>query len=67
MDLILWRHADADDWVEGCDDMERSLTPRGLKQAARMATWLDRQLPEGTRVLCSPARRCQQTATALGR
>ncbi len=67
MDLILWRHADADDWVEGCDDMERALTPRGLKQAARMATWLDRQLPEGTRVLCSPARRCQQTATALGR
>ena len=34
MDLILWRHADAEDWVEGCDDLERALTPRGLKQAA---------------------------------
>ena len=67
MDLILWRHADADDWVEGCDDMERALTSRGIKQAARMATWLDRQLPEGTRILCSPARRCEQTALALGR
>jgi len=67
MDLILWRHADAEDWREGCDDMARVLTPRGVKQAARMASWLDRQLPEGTRILCSPARRCEQTALALGR
>jgi phosphohistidine phosphatase len=43
------------------------LTPRGEKQAARMAAWLDRQLPEGVRVLCSPARRTEQTAQALGR
>ena len=67
MDLILWRHAEAEDWVEGCDDLERSLTQRGEKQAARMAGWLDRQLPEATRILCSPARRCEQTALALGR
>lgn len=67
MDLILWRHADAEDWTEDCDDLERALTPRGLKQAARMASWLDRKLPEGTRILCSPARRCEQTAAALGR
>ena len=67
MDLILWRHAEAEDWVEGCDDLERSLTQRGEKQAARMASWLDRQLPEATRILCSPARRCEQTALALGR
>ena len=67
MDLILWRDAEAEDWVEGCDDLERSLTPRGEKQAARMAGWLDRQLPEATRILCSPARRCEQTALALGR
>ena len=67
MDLIFWRHAEAEDSTEGCDDMQRSLTPRGEKQAKRMATWLDRQLPEGTRVVCSPARRCEQTARALGR
>lgn len=67
MDLVLWRHAEAQDWVLGCNDLERSLTPRGEKQAARMATWLDRQLPEGTRVLVSPARRTEQTALALGR
>ncbi len=67
MDLILWRHAEAVDWVEGCDDLGRSLTQRGEKQATRMAAWLDRQLPEGTRILCSPARRCEQTVLALGR
>ena len=67
MDLIFWRHAEADDWTEGCDDMQRSLTARGEKQAKRMAGWLDRQLPEGTRILTSPARRCEQTAMALGR
>jgi phosphohistidine phosphatase len=67
MDLILWRHAEAQDWTPGCDDMARRLTSRGEKQAARMAAWLDRQLPDNTRILVSPARRTEQTATALGR
>ena len=71
MDLILWRHAEAQDWLEGeapaGSDLERALTPRGEKQAARMAGWLDRQLPEGVRILVSPARRCEQTVMALGR
>ncbi len=71
MDLILWRHAEAEDWPEGdpqaSSDLDRSLTVRGEKQAARMAAWLDRQLPEGTRIVVSPARRCEQTVLALGR
>ena len=67
MDLVLWRHAEAQEWVDGCDDVARTLTSRGEKQAARMANWLDRQLPEGTRILVSPARRSEQTASALGR
>lgn len=67
MDLILWRHAEAEDWEEGCNDLERSLTARGEKQATLMARWLDRQLPEAARVLSSPARRCEQTALALDR
>jgi phosphohistidine phosphatase len=67
MDLILWRHAEAEEPSDGVDDLARSLTPRGEKQAARMAAWLDRQLPEGLRVLASPARRTEQTASALGR
>lgn len=70
MDLILWRHAEAEELPAGVhdvSDLERSLTPRGEKQAARMAGWLDRQLPERARILVSPARRCEQTALALGR
>ncbi len=67
MDLVLWRHAEAQEWTEGCDDMTRALTSRGEKQATRMANWLDRQLPEGARILVSPARRAQQTALALAR
>jgi phosphohistidine phosphatase len=49
MDLILWRHAEAHEAAPGEDDMSRSLTPRGERQAIRMAQWLERQLPEGTR------------------
>ena len=67
MDLVFWRHAEAQEWEPGCNDLERSLTPRGEKQATRMAAWLDRQLPEGARVLASPARRTEQTVLALGR
>ncbi|QIL80710.1 histidine phosphatase family protein [Diaphorobacter sp. HDW4A] len=67
MDLILWRHAEAEDAPDGGEDLERPLTARGEKQAARMASWLDRQLPEGLRVLVSPAVRTEQTARALGR
>jgi phosphohistidine phosphatase len=67
MDLIFWRHAEAEEWTDGCDDLQRSLTPRGEKQAARVAQWLDRQLPDGVRVLSSPARRTEQTVLALGR
>jgi len=71
MDLILWRHAEAEDGLPGEElsgrDLDRSLTQRGEKQALRMAAWLDRQLPEGIRILVSPARRCEQTALALGR
>ncbi len=67
MDLILWRHAEAMESAPDGDDMARTLTSRGEKQAARMATWLDRQLPDSTRIWVSPARRAEQTALALGR
>ena len=67
MDLILWRHAEAFDLQEGQSDLERRLTPRGEKHAARMAEWLDQQLPDGMRILCSPAVRTVQTANALKR
>lgn len=67
MDLILWRHAEAFEMREVQDDLDRALTPKGERQAQRVAAWLNRQLPASTRVLASPARRAQQTAAALER
>ena len=67
MDLILWRHAEAFDADEGIEDLDRALTTRGERQAARMAGWLNQHLPASARILVSPARRAQQTAAALER
>ena len=67
MDLILWRHAEAFEMREVQDDLDRALTPKGERQAQRMAAWLGRQLPSSAKVLASPARRAQQTAAALDR
>lgn len=62
MDLILWRHAEAED---GFDDMARALTPKGRKQAARMAQWISEHVPTPWTVIASPARRTQETVAAL--
>ena len=67
MDLVLWRHAEAVERAGDVDDLQRGLTARGERQAARMAAWLDRHLPEGARVWVSPALRTQQTAAPLQR
>lgn len=66
MQLILWRHAEAEDVA--ANDLARKLTDKGEKQALKMAAWLRSQW--GTdigewRVLSSPAIRAQQTAAAL--
>ncbi|MCC6915853.1 phosphohistidine phosphatase SixA [Nitrosomonas sp.] len=62
MDLILWRHAEAEDRIP---DSARELTEKGLKQAQKVARWLEPRLPENTRIIVSPAVRTQQTASAL--
>jgi phosphohistidine phosphatase len=67
MDLILFRHAEAVPEREDLDDLQRALTPKGERQAQRMAEWLNQRLAHSTRVLVSPAQRCRQTADALGR
>jgi phosphohistidine phosphatase len=67
MDLILWRHAEAHLVKEGQTDLERALTPKGERQAQRMAEWLNQRLAHSTRILVSPALRTQQTAKALDR
>jgi len=66
MDLILWRHAEAREAKPDEDDLMRPLTARGEKQAQRMAHWLQRFLPESTKLLVSPALRARQTAETLG-
>ena len=62
MELILWRHADAE---EGADDLARRLTKKGEADAAAMAKWLRAQLPRDFTLVASPAVRAQQTAAAL--
>ena len=62
MDLLLWRHAEAED---GIPDLKRKLTSRGEKQASQMAEWIRKHGPKNLRILASPALRCQQTAQAL--
>jgi phosphohistidine phosphatase len=64
MDLILWRHAEAE---EGAPDSRRKLTAKGEKQAEKIAAWLRGRLPDDARVLVSPTTRTQQTASALQR
>jgi phosphohistidine phosphatase len=64
MDLVLWRHADAED---GSPDAARRLTRKGAKQARRMAAWLRAHLPAGTTVMTSPAVRAVQTAQAYAK
>jgi phosphohistidine phosphatase len=65
MDLILWRHAEAEERAPGQSDAERRLTTRGAKQARLVAGWLRPRLPAKLRILASPAERAQATAQAL--
>lgn len=62
MELVLWRHAEAED---GVDDLARALTPKGQRQAQKMARWLKEQLPNTVRIIASPAVRTRETADAL--
>lgn len=65
MNIILWRHAEAEDPKPDQNDLDRKLTPKGKKQAKRMATWLAKRLPKDASILVSPAERTRQTADAL--
>ncbi len=63
MDLILWRHAEAED---GWDDLRRKLTPKGQRQAEKMSKWLTKQLHgKSICLITSGAKRSQQTMARL--
>ena len=64
MNLVLWRHAEAEDTSP---DLTRALTAAGRRSAARIARVLAAQLPSDAHVLVSPATRAVQTAEALVR
>ncbi len=63
MNLILWRHAEAEDVASS--DLARQLTTRGRKQAQGVAKWLRPRLDDDAVILVSPAARTVQTAEAL--
>lgn len=63
MNLILWRHAEAEDIA--ASDLARQLTTRGRKQAQTVAKWLRARLPDDALILVSPATRTIQTVEAL--
>ncbi|KND54557.1 Phosphohistidine phosphatase SixA [Candidatus Paraburkholderia kirkii] len=64
MNLILWRHAEAED--QASSDLARQLTPRGRKQAQGIAKWLKARIEDDAIFLASPATRTIQTAEAFG-
>jgi phosphohistidine phosphatase len=67
MDLLLWRHAEAETVQEGWSDDDRPLTGKGKRQARAMAEWLSRHAPAHIRVVSSPVQRTVATAEALTR
>jgi phosphohistidine phosphatase len=66
VNLILWRHAEAED-TNRAGDLARELTKRGRKQAQQMAHWLTAHMEGDWRIVVSPARRTLQTVEPLGR
>lgn len=63
--IRLWvlRHGQAE--PRAASDAERALTERGYADAKAVAAWLEQQSQRPQRILASPYRRAQQTATAV--
>jgi phosphohistidine phosphatase len=65
MDLILWRHAEAESPPRWSDDLRARADPQGRTPGAAHGRVAEPpHLAHSTRVLVSPALRCQQTAGA---
>lgn len=65
LQVIFWRHADAEETAPGGDDLRRALTREGRRDASAMAAWIKAHVPKPWTVCCSPALRSRQTALAL--
>ncbi len=66
-ELLLFRHAEAMSAGPDGRDIERPLSLHGEAQARAAGTWLAEQDAIPDAVLCSPARRAQMTADAVGK
>jgi phosphohistidine phosphatase len=62
MDLILIRHAEAEDTFP---DAQRKLTPKGKKDAAKIAKWLLDRIPKDFELYSSNLVRAKETASFL--
>ena len=74
MDLILWRHAKAEDLSsltdgrgESMRDLDRSLTDKGWREAKKVSRWMEKRLDPSSIIFSSPSLRTIQTAQCLGR
>jgi len=74
MDLILWRHAKAEELsplADGCGepmrDLDRSLTDKGWRAAKKVSRWMEKRLDSSSIIFSSPSLRTIQTAQCLGR
>lgn len=63
--LILMRHAKSDHDDPRLADHDRPLSPRGIQDAPRMATWLQQANRVPELILCSTATRTRQTAELM--
>lgn len=63
--LILMRHAKSDWNQGGLTDFERPLNKRGVKNTSNMGKWMAEHIEMPDLILCSAARRTQQTMQLL--
>ena len=63
-EIILLRHAHADKGNAGTDDSARPLSTQGNAEARDAGKWLREHQALPAKILCSPARRAQQTLDA---
>ena len=64
--LLLLRHAKSSWEKADVADLERPLSPRGQRAAAAVGQWIGQRGLAPDRVLCSPARRSQETLALAG-
>ena len=63
--MYLLRHAESKEKQIGQDDQERKLTPRGMREALLMGTYLYKEKTKIDVIISSPAERAKATAGLL--